>query len=100
MPVQVKEVEQAVGVHDRHTMQVHQEVPLIGGDTVQGLQEHPARVLIEFAFSATEDRVATVLNAHVDQISFSRHPQARSCGPPSRPGLPPRRMRRALAGAV
>ncbi|MFF3728152.1 hypothetical protein ACFYYM_37980 [Streptomyces erythrochromogenes] len=45
-PVQVQEVEQSVGVHGRHAMQVRQEVPLIGGDEVQGQQEYPARVLV------------------------------------------------------
>ncbi|MFG2716383.1 hypothetical protein ACGFX2_38555 [Streptomyces goshikiensis] len=32
-PVQIQEVEQAVGIHDRDAVQVHQEVPLAGGNT-------------------------------------------------------------------
>ncbi|MFE6270495.1 hypothetical protein ACFVQ9_17135 [Streptomyces goshikiensis] len=66
--MQVQEVEQPVDVHGRHAMQVHQEVPLIVGDMVQDLQEHPARVLTEFTVGADQDRVAAALNAHVDQI--------------------------------
>ncbi|MFD9618114.1 hypothetical protein ACFWB2_12655 [Streptomyces virginiae] len=61
-------MEQADGVHGRHAVQVDQEVAFIGGDAVQGPEERPARVLVEFAVGADQDRVAAALDAHLDQV--------------------------------
>ncbi|MFD9303172.1 hypothetical protein ACFWCB_10945 [Streptomyces sp. NPDC060048] len=48
-------------------MQVHQDVPHVGGDTVQRLLKCLARVLVEFAVGADQDRAAAVLDVDSDQ---------------------------------
>ncbi|MEV7729082.1 hypothetical protein AB0P15_30760 [Streptomyces sp. NPDC087917] len=76
-------MEQAVDVHGRDGVQVHQEIALVHGHVVQRVLEHFARSLIEVSGSADQNRAAAVLDVHVDQGAAPVTRRIRTHGAPS-----------------
>ncbi|WP_328972735.1 hypothetical protein [Streptomyces sp. NBC_00239] len=85
--MQAQEVEQAVDVHGRNSVQVQQEVVLVHGHVVQRVLEHFSRTLVELPGGAdlnragecgTLSRVPRHSREELDHDVRQQHPAARA----------------------
>lgn len=74
LPVRVQKHEQSRDVHGRHVVQIDHEVPVRGGDLVQGLLQCNVSLLPEVPVDADQERVSATLYLRSD------HSGAPSCG--------------------